>query len=277
MNVKIHQIFYDETQKSFLDEKFIPYNNEGKTFPFNFEYAVLFDLYNKTDWSKTDYLGTVSWKYNLKTGFNAGTFLESISQQPDKDVYFINPFPELCVYNSVWEQGNVFHPELLKIAEPILKSCGYGSDLLTKETPPNLTAYCNYWVANKRFWDSYIEFLTPLWNYVKKEAESGAKPLGQKADQLTGSPYLPFVFERMFSSFLSANNFKVLSIPIYSGRHKKYPLLTWLYSRITKVSQQSSQKDVSTFDKLIIFSFHKAKKVVNFYIPILVRKLKSHH
>jgi len=275
MNIKIHQIFYDESQRVHLDNHFVPYNNEGKNYPFNFEYAVFFDLYKKTNWSQVDLLGTVSWKFSQKTGLSGEKLLRHISENPGMDVYFVNPFPELSIYNNVWEQGDAFHPELTKITSLLLKECGYSDNILSIENPPNLMAYCNYWVANKKFWDAYIQFLTPLWTYLQKGDSSVEKYLQCSADALTESPYLPFIFERLFSSFLSERVFKVSSLPIYSKKHARYPYLSGIYARIAKVSQLKSRKEISLFDKILILGFHKTKKVYNYHLPSLMRKLKK--
>lgn len=275
MDTKIYQIFYRENQKDSLDPAFIPHNNKGQEYPFNFEYAVFFDLYKNVNWASTNLLGTVSWKFHQKTGLNGNAISNHITKNPGMDVYFINPFPELCIYQSVWRHGDEFHPNLIKLTTTLLKECGYTEDILARETPPNLTAYCNYWIANKTFWDAYIDFLTPLWNYILQNDNSITKSIQQSADPFIKAPYLPFIFERLFSTFLSINKFKVSSIPIDSGKLQDNPYLSPISGKILKVSELDCHHKLLFFDKFAITLLAKIRKLRHYYAPLIVRKIKK--
>lgn len=273
MKIKIHQIFYADSQINHLDSSFIPYDNRGKTFPYNYEYAVLFDIFSKTNWQDTDLLGTTSWRFFEKTKVVGKTFVDYINSNPGYDVYIVNPFPEMSIYHSVWKQGEAFHPNLLSITSSLFKQCNYSADLLSNETPPNLTSYCNYWVANKAFWDAYIEFLTPLWSYIKKLDFDQNEILKRQGDQVTGSPYLPFIFERLFSTFLTTSNFKTLQLPMPQDLSDKPLILKPLYKKIREINQLRCQADISNVDRMLIHAFHRTKKAYRFNLPAKIKKI----
>lgn len=275
MKTKIHQIFYRESQKDFLDPAFLPYNNEGKSYPYNFEYAVFFDLYKKTDWSHTDLLGTVSWKFQQKTGLTGQVFLDNINANPGYDVYFVNPFPELCIYRSVWDHGEEFHPRLKEITGKLFQACGYDTRLLEHETPPNLTAYCNYWVGSKNFWDEYIAFLTPIWEYAHQGNEPLSLELRKMADPFIKAPYLPFLFERLFSTFLTKKRFKTRALPAALSKISENPYLSPISSQVLRVSQLDNHNLVSWPDKVAIEAFSLVRKWRHYHLPLAIKRLSA--
>lgn len=258
----IYQIYYKENQKDQLDPGFVPYDNTGKLYPYNYEYAVFFDIYKKTTWSEIDLLGTVSWKFKHKTGLSATEFTEHILNNPGHDVYFVNPFPFLCIYKSVWEQGEKYHPGLTGITSDLLKAVGYSDEILYKETPPNLTAYCNYWVANKKFWDAYILYLTPIWNYIIDYDNSLTAILKKNADPDINAPYLPFIFERLFSSFVATNNWSVSSMVISEEKLKESRYLRPIYKNVLRVSAQQSYQNIKVLDKAAIKTMSFLRKYI---------------
>jgi hypothetical protein len=271
--ISIYQIFYQDSQRVELDPAFTPYDNKGKVYPYNFEYAVFFDLANKIDWAQTGYAGTTSWKFRQKTGLSGSSVLEHIAAHPGADIYFVNPAPELCIYRSVWEHGSEYHPNIIELTSRLFRKCGYPTEILHKETPPNLTAYCNYWVANKKFWDAYIEFLQPLWDYILTADDDLMAALKQNADPYIKAPYLPFIFERLFSTFLSQNSFIVDSIPIAQQKLQANPFLAPIEERIWKVSRMKSHLDIPLIDRFLIRLWSTARKLRYYYAPQLKRKL----
>jgi len=270
MRIDIYQIYYKQEQRRHLDSSFIPFNNEGMNYPENFEYAVFFKVFEATNWLKTDLLGTVSWKFKSKTSRDAKDFYQFIEDNPGYDVYFINPFPELSIYRNVWEQGELFHSNMTEIVSRLLKECGYPKEILEIETPPNLTAYCNYWVANKRFWDEYVEFIRPIWNRILTDREVQAS-----ADPNINAPYTPFIFERLFSTFLALKTFKVASMPIPQHHRKAYLHIPYLWVAINRIASHNSHFEISFIDKAFVRLFLGLSILAKYRFPLLLKKLKT--
>lgn len=273
--IQVYQIYFKDEHIDKLEPGFIPYDNKGREFPFNFEYAVFFDLYKKIDWEKVHLLGTTSWKFNQKTGLTSDDFLKAIADNPGYDVYFVNPFPEFVVYKSVWEHGEEYHPNLKKITYALFSQCGINPNYLDCLTPPNLTAYCNYWVANKKFWDEYIKFLQPIWHLLQLEDPSKMAALSPIADRFINAPYAPFIFERLFSTFLSLKSFKAFQISGNSFGNSKLKLVKILNNMIQDASKKSSQKNIAYHQYFLIIILIKVFKFRYYVLPYYIRLIRK--
>lgn len=278
MKIKVHQIYFKPEQKPKLDSDFIPFDNAGKFYPHNFEYAVFFEIFKAIKWNLVDLVGTVSWKFKSKTGLNGSEFIAFIEANQGYDVYFVNPFPELAIYPSVWEQGRVYHQDLVNISRTLFAQLGYSVDLLNQETPPNLTAYCNYWVGNKKFWDEYIGFLTPLWSALEQSVSGQSSPslppeLGALADANINAPYAPFIFERLFSTFLASKKFKTISMPIKREHRKVYRYLEPLWNAVQRVSTAQSHHEVTRLDAALVWAYVKVSFIRGYQMPLVLKWL----
>lgn len=248
-----------------MDSAFIPYDNSAKNYPYNYEYAVFFDLYKKVDWNETDLLGSVSWKFFEKIGLSGQSFFEHIEKNPGMDVYFINPFPELSIYKNGWEQGNHYHAYLTELTEILLEVVGLPVAFLKIPTPPHLNAYCNFWIGNKNFWDTYMEFLKPIWNYIQTQDNSLTRALERETNALISGPYLPFIFERLFSSFLVLNpQIKALGLDYDYNKIQEYSY----FPNVSQVIRESN--------KLESHSLIKWKDVILWKTYLFVRRFKYH-
>lgn len=272
--MNIYQIYYDDSQLSSLEPEFIPFDNRRKEYPFNYEYAVFFELHKKNNWLESKYCGALSWKFRSKTGNSGKDFIEAINSSPGYDVYLINPFPELIIYKSVWDQGDEFHPHIRELTKLLLLEVGHDPSMLETETAPQYLCYCNYWVGNKKFWDAYIEYLNPIWRYILEHDNSLTRALKVNADPLIQAPYLPFVFERLFSTFLSISSFKVLSLPVSSSKLEKTGLERFnVFLRNAINSQNYHQLNKSELARL---KRHFLKrKLLHYHARVLYRRVKS--
>lgn len=273
MKICIHQIYFRPEQKLKLDSDFVPFDNAGKLYPHNFEYAVFFEIYKSINWNLADLVGTVSWKFKSKTGLKGSEFIAFIEANPGYDVYFVNPFPELAIYPSVWEQGRVYHQDLVNISKTLFAQLGYSESLLGAETPPSLAAYCNYWVGNKKFWDEYISFLTPLWTALERNNLNLPQALGASADPNINAPYAPFIFERLFSTFLASRKFKTISMPIKREHRKVYRYLEPLWNAVQRVSAAQSHKEVTKFDAVLVWGYVKVSFIRSYKVPLILKWL----
>lgn len=212
MKINIYQNYYHESQKSRLDSSFIPYNNSMSKNPEYYEFGPILDLYENKEYLNSDYCGLMSYKFNTKTNIEGSVFKEFILNNPGYDVYFINPHPQLSYfyYNS-WEQGEFWHKGLKDYGEKILKEINFINNINSIPRQDNKTlCYSNFWVGNKDFWSNYGIWLLKLKEIILKE-----KDLFKNTFHANGSsPMFPFLFERLFSTYLSLNNnIKYLSYP----------------------------------------------------------------
>lgn len=218
MTVSIYQIQYSDKVIGEFDPDFIKYDCRAHPENEKREIAHMQRFFDEGMWKNNDsqYIGLVSPKFNDKSKLRGDEFIQWIDNNPDYDVYFVNPFPQLqYLHFNVWEQGEYWHPGLLERADGLFKSAGL--DIETKYLPRNsgdTLLYSNYWVANERFWQEFMEFVCKLTTAIDSLAKNEKNDFFALAPHYAVATYYPFIFERMFSTFLNINkSFRCLSYP----------------------------------------------------------------
>jgi len=206
MKYNIYQAYYRDTQTENLDPDFLPYNNTANPHPKWGEYWFFLNHYRNSAHTQADYSGIVSWRFSQKTGITGREFIDFIKHNPGHDVYFINPETLNCYqYPNVWVQSLKHHPEVLELTQHIFDSIGYEIDLGNIVNDESNTLYCNYWAGNAKFWETYMRFTLPVFEYINEtmtEAErekvyaTADRPRGKDASNFV------FIFERLFSTLL---------------------------------------------------------------------------
>lgn len=203
-SIKISQIYYAQEQLAHLDEAFVPYDNSTPSRDGEFEMGVLQDNFLEKNHLNTDLTGFVSWKFREKTGLPGNFFIDFIQQNPGYDVYFINPFPAEIRFKNVWFQGDACHANVMQFTQSLLDKLNYQLQLSEFINGIETLAYCNYWVANADFWERYMGFLQPLYHYICNDLTvEEQRFMDNRADSLIDAHYFPFIFERMFSTYLA--------------------------------------------------------------------------
>lgn len=109
------------------------------------------------------------------------------------------------------------------------------------------TAFCNYWVATADFWQQYLNFTRPLYDYLIKDASPQEREfLWRRASPTINSSYFPFIFERMFTTFLTTRsdakclgyvyNVKELMVKPMPYPVKLYLACIYLFSNLGSIS-----------------------------------------
>jgi hypothetical protein len=249
MSIFIYQIFFKEDQKKYLDSSFIPYFNSVKD---NwFEYGVFAREYALQTHKKSDYTAFLSWKFAQKTKLEGKNILRFMEENPGYDCYFINPFPELTyLYENVWLQGDSFHKGLLNITQDLFFEAGYNIDLSRLRNNKHNVLFANYWVGNQHFWEAYMNFTLPLYNLINKKLIEGNKIFLQVADssrdRSVTSSFIPFIMERLFSTFLLLN--------------KSFSTLSYQYSDEFMTTRGFSKEEISLLNMLE--KFHEKEEEI---------------
>jgi hypothetical protein len=151
------------------------------------------------------YFGWVSPKFYDKCKLRGTEFIQWINDNPGYDAYFINPFPQLqYLHFNAWEQGEYWQSGLMDRADFLFKAAGL--DIKTGCLPRNTRdtlLYGNFWVANERFWRKFMAFVGALTTAIAGLPEDEQKLFFSHAPHCTVAPYYPFIFERMFSTFIT--------------------------------------------------------------------------
>jgi hypothetical protein len=220
MAIRIHQIFYADSQRAALDPAFIPYDNRANPRPEWREYHVF-----RTEWlagrcGQADVTGFLSWKFTAKTGVAGRAFVKFIEQNQGHDVYFVHPHRvEPRPFTSIWQQAEVHHPGIIRLAQRILDGAGVAVDLATLTQPREQILFCNYWAGTRRFWDDYMAFCEPVYRHILEGLDPADRTLAwSRADREIDAPYVPFIMERLFSTLLALRpGIRALGLPADRG------------------------------------------------------------
>ena len=235
-NLTVHQIYFRSDQLKGLDPAFAPYDNGACSHPDQREFYVFQREYLAGHVPDDGHHGYVSWKFGLKTGISGQRFKDFVAANPGYDVYLIHPFPLDLHMGNIWDQGEHFHPHLKHLAQNILNAVGYDIDLDAVPASLRITAACNFWAGNRRFWDAYMDFCLPIYRYVQNDlSESDRKLFYAQADRYDKVSYFSYVFERLFTTFLY--------------KHPEIKSLAYTYSR-AELGAKYSPLEVDLVDRM---------------------------
>ena len=184
-----------------MSKEFVPYLN--KTNDDFYESGVFKREFQRKTHLQSAYTGFVSWKFESKSFVSAKDFLALCNEQPGRDVYFLNPFPELVgAFKNVWVQGAESHPGLLMLAQRIFDEVGVKVSLIDMQNHAPNTLYCNYWYGSQKFWLEFMEFCAPFYELFEDKNSKFYGEIRASARYHGGGTLIPFFMERLFSTFL---------------------------------------------------------------------------
>lgn len=203
MSINIYQISYSKDVAASVGD-FLLYDCTGAPAWDKREIFHMHKFYNEGRHLDSELSGLVSPKFSAKTKIAGKRFIEFIQGNPGYDVYFINPFPHLAYLSfNVWEQGEFWHRDLCRLANALFKAAEFDLDVtrLSRNKAETLL-YSNYWVGNHAFWDRFMTVVGRLMDAVDTLPETDRAQFFSLAAHSTAATYYPFVFERIFSTFL---------------------------------------------------------------------------
>ena len=215
-NYNIYQIFYNNSTKEMVDVSFIPYDNTIPVKEKEFEYGVMRNLYLNNELFKNnkEYAGVLSWKFRQKTGVEGKELFRWLEDNKGYDVYFINPWPENSYMSfNIWHQGEYYHRGIISLVEKLFKEAKIKFDIRTSNRNTiDTLCFCNYWIANKKFWTIYMKYCEKLYAAMQNTDIETKKLLHDiQADSQIKSAFFAFIMERMFSTVLLMKKFSVLN------------------------------------------------------------------
>lgn len=170
------------------------------------EFRILVDFHRRGD-HRGRRAGIFSPKFGLKTKVSAEQFIGFCELHADADVCLINPFPQIAYYSyNVWMQGEIAHPGLIEVAQSLLLASGIDLDIsMTPRHDTSNLCYSNFWVGSECFWDAYVgDVLRPIASFLEREPNHPvAKRVMHGTQHTDEAPFLPFIVERLFSTYLS--------------------------------------------------------------------------
>jgi hypothetical protein len=221
VSLAIHQIHYRPEQIARLDPAFVPYNNAANGANDWCEWRVIREAHQDGLHKRTNLVGFVSWKFTEKTGITGKTLLSFIGGHPGFDLYLVNPYHDQMVtwgFRSIWEEAEQWHKGVKPLMGDVFERLEPRIDLSTFVSQREETCYCNYWVANGRFWDAFMAFAEPITAFLDSGMNSTQRELldASKGTTKQGVSFKPFIAERLLTTFLvlSRGRFTHIRVPL---------------------------------------------------------------
>jgi hypothetical protein len=206
-DVGIYEPIYLDGQ-TINQNNFIPYpHTSNKEYAHWREFRIHVDMYRKRLFEKHVLTGLFSPKFELKTKITGAAFAEFCVENADADVVFINPFPHLAYISfNIWMQAETNHTGIVDVANRLLEDAGVNLTLDTEQRHDHsVLAYSSFWCGNAKFWEAYVgKILSPIASFIENNPEApSVKAALQETFHTDPSPYLPFITERLFTTFIS--------------------------------------------------------------------------
>lgn len=209
-SVLVYQPYLDDKQLQGLGPAALPldisFNTQSTTREYEL-FRLLHEHHDAIGLAEDVFTGLLSSKFELKAPYSLKSFIDEAAKARSEgaDAYLCNPFiGHAAIYSNVWEHALMGgHPGM----EPIfhhLKDAGYPI-----APPQGRTAFffCNYFVANRRFWRGYFAFCEQVLQSLEQEARRGT-PAGVAYSGTANysrdatAAMRPFVIERLLGLYI---------------------------------------------------------------------------
>jgi hypothetical protein len=208
-DMKIYQAYMDAQQRAFVCDGAIPFDAAANCAPGTREYELFKQLYaDPANRDGSPPWGLVSWKFEHKAPVSFHDFQAFCRSafEAGADCAFINPMiGNEAVYANGWEQGiHCAHTGIEKVAYFLEQRMGIR---VATVSDVSTFAFCNYFVANPRFWAAYFDFIERALALLDAEAAAGTE-VGQvysgsgQYERDASATMRVFIIERLFSAFL---------------------------------------------------------------------------
>lgn len=208
MNIKIYQIYFLEEHLQKLDSAFVPYDNSFGS-PLNTqlrEWPIIRETgLEKALQDNANVWGFVSHKFQEKTNTTGTEFIDFIKNNPDKDVWFMEPINYCTNHFNPWHHGDECHTNISKITNDVFNRMGINIDVKSIKMP---FCWFNYFAGTEKFWSIYFSVMDEFIK-VSMEDEELNKLVFHTSAQYGPDPNVPyfiFIVERMFSTIISCHD-----------------------------------------------------------------------
>jgi hypothetical protein len=183
-----------------VDPDFLPFDVTADPQPERRETAHMLAFWRQGMHRQYAVSGLLSPKFSAKTGISGKIFNDFIATNPGYDVWFINPFPHYFYLSyNIWEHGEAWYPGLCERASRLFAAAGIAMDPGDfPRSTPNTLLFSNIWAGTTSFWDRFMAFVAD----VTRHAERSPAVFDPIPYENGDSTYFPFIFERLFTTFL---------------------------------------------------------------------------
>jgi hypothetical protein len=214
--LKIFQVCFNEEQLNEVHHLFTPFDNTKNEKPELREYHNLMRIFYEGHTKDVDLWGAFGPRWRRKIRVNASEIISLIENNPGHDVYLFNHCRvQGALTKNVWEQGEFHHKGITRVTKKAFYMCSMDESVIDKMMGENEVVYSHYVVATNNFWKDYLLFLLKikdvLFNLPKEEKQIFESSANYARDGTLN--LFVFIIERLLSTYLIMNKFKVCSMP----------------------------------------------------------------
>lgn len=215
MKTCIYQICYSKDTFENIPDGFLCLDHLKNERPDWRELWPIRDFLKTNELSDGVLYGFLSPKFSQKTLLNhQGVQDFLLANYAGEDLVSFSPFWDLmAIFKNVFEQGDFFHPGLANTCQKLVSAYALDLNLADCIMSSQNTIFCNYFLANKKFWTHWLT----LADYLFASSEQENSDLYEELNAPTsyGEQQLPmkvFVQERLASICLLVHpNFRCLN------------------------------------------------------------------
>jgi hypothetical protein len=262
MKTNIYQIFYDERTRGQVDPGFIGLDNIDNPRADWREYWAIRNFFLNNAIDDDQLYGFLSPSFHTKTGLTASRVDAFIQANPGHEVYTFSPFiQDATCYLNVFEQGNLYHPGLVEVAQSYLKDIQLEVNLEELVMDFRSMVYCNYIIAKPSFWRTWFALSEKLFDIAENEHSELSNHLNSLTIYRLPVGMKVFLVERIASLTLalcpeiSVCHFDPLTMPWSEPIYQTYAKQMMLLDKVKKDYLQ-------TGDKVLLASFYALRGAI---------------
>lgn len=198
--IGLHTICYAPGMTATVDPDFLPFDVSAEPQPERRETAHMLTFWRQGRHRDFKVSALLSPKFTQKTAIDGAIFNAFILNNPNYDVWFVNPYPHYfyLAYN-IWEHGEIWYPGLLGRASRVFAAAGLAINLERfPRSTWNTLLFSNIWAGTAQFWDQFMAFV----GHIARHAETVPDVFDTVPYEDGRAVYFPFIFERLFTTFL---------------------------------------------------------------------------
>ena len=203
MKFAVYQIFFDEHSFQMLHPAFLPFDNTQPVDRELFEFSVIYHFFKNHGFDENTMYGFLSPSFTNKTAVTPQQLFDfvAINYGAYDAFFFTGGWDQLSWHRNVFTQGEYYHPGFLTASIDLYEGLGWSAQSLVESCSVfSNSVFCNYVIANSRYWRSWLELADRFYALFK----SGSIP-SMHAPAQYGKPGVTnavFLQERLHSILL---------------------------------------------------------------------------
>lgn len=257
--IEIYQIYYNEATRQSLDPDFIPLDNTHGPKEW-YEFYPMLQFLNTHELDDDTYYGFLSPKFFEKTGVQGKdllTFIKAntydVNNQQVEVFLSSMGFGALSYYQNLFYHGERAHSGLMALSQQVLDHFDINLDLTKLVTTNFSSAFCNYVIAKKSYWQAWHKLAKQFYQLVEEDANE----LGQSLRAMTDydgnqAAMRTFIQERFVEVVLAMNPFRTIpfgrELTLFQAESRSVLALCHLFK--AKHQNSSDPTDLMVYQRL---------------------------